>query len=228
MAAVAGLLSAALAGSRVAASQPITWDEVVASYARVHDYTTAYDKEERAISNGELQRIKLYFRKPLDVRMEWLDGSGNVDQIAVYRQGQNDGKLIARRHGMLGLMVGTLHLDVNDRRALEDSRHPITEVGLGHVIDQASRALRAADATAPPPVEDAVDGHPAVRFEIDAKPGARLFGVDGARRARIWVDAAQKLPVKVEIVNEAGAMLERHRFKDLRLNVGLGDSTFTL
>jgi outer membrane lipoprotein-sorting protein len=214
------------AGARGATGQTVAWEDVVASYERVHDYTATYEKEERAISNGEPQRIKLYFRKPLDVRMEWLDEKGAVDQIAVYRQGRNDGKLIARRHGMLGSMVGTLHLDIHDRRAMEDSRHPITEVGLGHVIAQASRAMR--EGQAKPPVEEAIQGRPAVRFEIDAKAGARLFGVEGARRATIWVDPERKLPIKVEIVDEAGGMLERHRFTDVRINVGLTDGTFTL
>jgi outer membrane lipoprotein-sorting protein len=215
------------AGARGAA-QTVAWEDVVASYERVHDYTTTYEKEERAISNGEAQRIKLYFRKPLDVRMEWLDEKGAVDQIAVYQQDRNDGKLIARRHGMLGSVVGTMRLDIHDRRAMEDSRHPITEVGLGHVIAQASRAMRQGQAESKPPVEETVQGRRAVRFEIDGKAGAPLFGVAGARRATIWVDPERKLPIRVEIVDEAGGMLERHRFTDLRINVGLTDATFTL
>ena len=216
------------AGARGAPAQTVAWEDVVASYERVHDYTTTYDKEERAISNGEPQRIKLYFRKPLDVRMEWLDEKGAVDQIAVYQQGRNDGKLIARRHGMLGSMVGTLRLDVRDSRAMQDSRHPITEVGLGHVIAEASRAMRGGQAEAKPPVEETIQGRRVVRFEIDGKAGARLFGVDGARRATIWVDPERKLPIRVEIVDEAGGMLERHRFTDFRIDVGLTDATFTL
>ncbi len=226
-----GAIAVAAPGARAAHDRPdaaVVWEDVVASYERVHDYTALYDKDERAISNGEPQRIRLSFRKPLDVRMEWLNESGAVDQVAVYRQGQNDGKVIAHRSGMLGSVVGTVRLDPHDKRALEDSRHPITEVGLGHIIEQMSRALRDGHVSAHAPVEDSVEGRPAVRFEIDGPEDARLFGVEGARRATVWVDAAQKLPIKVEIVNGAGTMLERHRFKDLRLDVGLKDATFTL
>jgi outer membrane lipoprotein-sorting protein len=129
---------------------------------------------------------------------------------------------------MLGSMIGTVHLDVHDKRALDDSRHPITEVGLGHIIEQATHAMRDGQATSPGPAVDAVDGAPAFRFELTRTGGGALFGIKGAERASIWVDASQKLPVKVVIVDGAGAMLERHRFKELRINVGLTDQTFTL
>jgi len=207
----------------------LSWADVVASYAQVHDYTSRYEKEERAIDEGAMQWIRLSFRKPLDVRMDWMDRGGKVDQVAVYRQGYNDGKLVARKSGMLGSMIGTVHLDVHDKRALEDSRHPITEVGLGHIIEQATHAMRDGEATSGGPTVDAVDGAPAFRFDLARTGGGdALFGIAGAERASIWVDASLKLPVKVVIMDGAGTMLERHRFKELRINVGLTDQTFTL
>lgn len=90
---------------------PITWNDVTASYERVLDYVCVYEKEERAISEGEKQTIRLFFRKPLDVRLEWLNDRGNVDQTAVYRQGLNDGKVLARQSGLLGALAGKLRLD---------------------------------------------------------------------------------------------------------------------
>jgi hypothetical protein len=210
-------------------TESVSWAEVVASYEQVHDYTARYEKEERAIDDGAMQWIRLSFRKPLDVRMDWMERGGKVDQVAVYRQGYNDGKLVARKSGMLGSMIGTVHLDVHDKRALDDSRHPITEVGLGHIIEQATHAMREGQATSAGPAADTVDGAPAFRFELTRTGGGdALFGISGAARASIWVDASQKLPVKVLIVDGAGAMLERHRFKELRINVGLTDQTFTL
>ena len=49
---------------------PITWNDVKSNYEGVADYVCVYEKEERAISNGEKQTIRLSFRKPLDVRLE--------------------------------------------------------------------------------------------------------------------------------------------------------------
>jgi len=208
--------------------QPVPWSDVVAAYEPVRDYTAEYDKHERAIDDGDLQRIKLSFRKPLDVRLEWLDEHGKVDQIAVYRQGQNDGKLLARKSGMLGGMLGLMKLDIHSGRAMGDSRHPITEVGIGHIIDEVSRAMKSGHVTSKPPVEDTLDGARAIRLDLEGPADARMFTVDGARRVSIWVDAALKLPVKAEVVDAAGRMLERHRFVDVKLNVGLTDQTFTL
>ena len=206
----------------------MTWSDVAGSYAAVRDYTATYEKRERAIDHGEPQTIRLSFRQPLDVRLDWLDDKGKVDQTAVYRQGLNDGKLVARRSGMLGSMVGTVRLDPHDKRALEDSRHPITEVGLGYIIDRVARDLRDGRVTSRPVVEDTVDGSPAWRFQLDAPAEVPLFGIEGAARAIVWVDRAVKLPEKVEILDAASAMIERHHFKNLRVNVGLTDAVFTL
>src|SRR5260221_10530413 len=73
--------------SRKSASEasPITWNAVNSSYQGVADYLCVYEKEERVISNGEKQTIRLSFRKPLDVRLEWLNEQGKIDQTAVYR-----------------------------------------------------------------------------------------------------------------------------------------------
>jgi holo-[acyl-carrier protein] synthase len=215
---------AAQGGTRPA----LTWSDVVAAYEPVRDYTATYDKYERAINDGDLQRINLSFRKPLDVRLEWQDEKGKVDQIAVYRQGHNDGKVLARKSGMLGGMLGLMKLDPHSGRAMSDSRHPITEVGIGHIIDEASRAMKSEQVTIKPVVDDTLDGARVVRIEFDGPADAKLFGVEGARRVSIWVDTALKLPVKAEVVDAGGRMLERHRFADLKLNVGLTDQIFTL
>jgi hypothetical protein len=194
----------------------------------VRDYTASYEKRERAIDHGTPQAIRLSFRKPLDVRLDWVDDKGKVDQTAVYRQGMNEGKLIARRSGILGSLVGTVRLDPHDKRALEDSTHPITEVGLGQIIEGVSRDLRDGRAVVQPAVDDAVEGRPAWRFQLEAAATVPLVGLEGARRAIIWVDVALKLPVKLEILDGSGALIERHQFRNLRVNIGLGDDVFTL
>ncbi len=214
------LLGATAASARV---EPSSWDAVVAAYARVQDYTCMYDKEERAISNGEPQRIKLSFRKPLDVRMEWLDGGGKVDQIAVYRQGFNDGKLIARRSGMVGSMLGTMHLDPTEKRALMDSRHPITEVGFGPLIDGIARGITDGVFT---PV--AVAGAAGPQFTWDVRGSEGALGIMGAKRIVVRVDPRLLLPLEVDVFDAKGARLEHHLFSDIRTNVGLSDAVFTL
>jgi outer membrane lipoprotein-sorting protein len=224
-AAMTALSLTVLVGQGAAAT---SWNDVVESYAHVRDYTALYEKEERAISSGERQTIRLSFRKPLDVRLDWLNDDGKVDQTAVYRQGHNGGKVIARRSGLVGRLAGTLTLDPRDRLAMRDSRHPITEVGLGYVINRVSDGLRTGRFTAAPVREVVFGGTQADQFVFDAAPGADALGLGGARRATVWIDRELKLPIQVEVLGADGTVLERHRFRNLRINVGLTDETFSI
>jgi hypothetical protein len=212
----------------VAPLEAMSWSDVVARYATLHDYTCLYEKQERAIDHGALQTIRMSFRKPLDVRLEWLDDAGKVDQVAVYRQGYNDGKVIVKRRGLVGSIAGIIRLDPRSTMALQDSRHPITQVGLGHLIDRVAQDLRSERVTSQPLVEETIDGRACDRLQFDAPAGTALFGIEGARRAVVWIDRVVTLPIKVEILDSAGGMIERHRFRDARLNPALSDAVFTL
>ncbi len=218
----------ALPAPAVALLEPASWTDVVARYGTVHDYTCLYEKRERAIDHGSLQTIRMSFRKPLDVRLEWLDDTGKVDQVAVYRQGYNDGRVIVKRHGLVGSIAGTIRLDPQSTLALQDSRHSITQVGLGYMIDRVSQDLRDERVTSQPLVEEAIDGRTCDRLEFDGPAGMALVGIEGARRAVVWIDRVLKLPIKVEILDSARGMIERHRFRDVRLNPGLADAVYTL
>lgn len=206
---------------------PITWNEVAASYEQIRDYTSLYLKEERAISNGELQTIRLAFRKPLDVRLEWLNEKGKVDQTAVYRQGFNDNKVLARQSSLLGALAGTMKLKPDDQLALEDSRHPITEAGLGGLIEHFKDDAANVQVSNRVVGEDIANGRRAWKFLFTAK-GCALGGLKGACRSIVWIDQELKLPVQAELYDQADGLLERHRFRDLKLNVGLTDQNFKL
>ena len=206
---------------------PLKWDEVASSYDRVGAYVCLYEKEELAISNGEQQTIRLFFRKPFDVRLEWLDDRGKVDQTAVYRQGANNGKVLARQSG-IGSLLGTLRLDPNESLALEDSRHPITEVGLGKLIERVQRDAASPGIASRFLGEETLDGRPAFKFEFKAEADKTIGGLLGANRSLIWIDGEMKLPVKLELYNATNTLLERHRFKNVLLNPKLTDKTFTL
>jgi outer membrane lipoprotein-sorting protein len=214
-----------------AGSQPVRgrlWADAVDRYDAVRDYTAIYEKEERAIDQGAKQRMRLFFRKPLDVRLEWLDDAGEVDQIAVYRHGYNDGKLLARRRGLLGGLLGTLRLDVNGARARADSRHAITDVGLGYIITRVADQTQRGEVAIRLAREEILDGVPCDRLEIASTTNAPLVAIPGARRGTAWIDRALALPVRIDISDQAGLLLERHRFLSVRLNVGLADEVFSL
>jgi hypothetical protein len=157
-----------------------------------------------------------------------LNDSGKVDQTAAYRQGLNNGKVLARRSGILGALAGKLELDPTDSLALSDSRHPITEVGSGKLLNV--RQKDAANATIASHFvgEETLDGRATYQFEFISKGNEAVGGLAPARKALIWIDRETTLPGKLELYNGANTLLERHRFKNVRLNQSLSDKTFTL
>jgi hypothetical protein len=209
------------------APAPLEWEEVASNYDRLSAYVCLYEKEELAISKGELQTMRLSFRKPFDVRLDWLDERGKVDQTAVYRQGANNGKVLARQGG-LGSLMGTMKLDPNESLALEDSRHPITEAGLGKLIERVRHDLATPGIASRFLGEETLDGRPAYKFEFKADTDRTVGGVVGATRSLIWIDREMKLPAKLELYNATNTLLERHRFKSMNLNPKLTDKTFAL
>ena len=207
---------------------PVTWDEITSAYDRLSDYVCLYEKEEKAISDGEQQTMRLSFRKPFDIRIEWLNDKGVVDQTAVYRQGFNDGKVLARQSGLLGALAGKLRLDPNDPLALSDSKHPITEAGLGKIIEHAARDVSDARVATHFVSEEVLDNRDAFKFEFTSKGEGDVNVLAGARKGVVWIDKELKLPVKVEFYDDANVLLERHRFKDIHVNTKLADKVFTL
>jgi hypothetical protein len=119
-------------------------------------------------------------------------------------------------------------LDPRGRIALQDSRHPIPEVGIGHIIERAIGETSRGETTSRVIGEEALEGRPSYHVELIAIGKASIGGLADARRVGIWIDRGLQLPVKVEVRDAAGTLLERHRFKNLQLNVGLTDTTFTL
>lgn len=218
--------------TNIAAANPLpfAWSEISKRYENVKDYTAIYKKEEKAISKGEKQTIKLSFRKPFDIRLDWLNEKGKIDQTAIYQKGKNDDKVVAKQGGLFGSMTGIVKLDPNDSLALQDSRHPITEAGLGNLIERIiAEAGNPQTKTNYSGEEKLEGGRSAYKVEMSNPTRINLTGAAGARKAFVWIDKELLLPVKIEIYgSNDGDLLERHVFKDIKLNANLMDKTFEI
>jgi hypothetical protein len=100
----------------------------------IPDYTATFLKQERV--NGEdlqeLQTIRLKLRhEPFSVHMEWMEG-GDVGRQVLYVDGQD---MFVRLGGKKGKLLPIIPLDPTGSRAMAESRHPATEMGLLHLID---------------------------------------------------------------------------------------------
>src|SRR5262249_11735785 len=100
------------------------------------DYTATFLKQERV--DGvlrDLETIQLKLRhKPFSVYMKWLEGGDEGRQV-LFVEGQNDDKLQVRLGGIKSRLP-VVKLKPTDSLAMQESRHPITEMGLLELTSQ--------------------------------------------------------------------------------------------
>jgi hypothetical protein len=229
---VAVLLLTLFSTARLAVGEVVSADfgrvlqEMKQAYGRVDDYTAHFLLQERV--ERELrpqQEMLLKFKKPLKVYLRWLTGPHEGRQ-ALYPAGSDGRELLVR----LPLLVGaiTVSLDPQSPRARKDSRHAITDVGIGRLLeliaDNTARGLPRDELRVEP-------GGPQVIFDRPTQRYSLHFPADPAKRyycmtAIIDVDQQYQLPIYAEIFDWQGKLIERYGYRDLRLNPGLTDADF--
>ena len=121
----------------------------------------------------------------------------------------------------------------DDPKVLAETRHPITEVGIGATIELIA-GIAAREKTLGHSLEVSASdfqfaGKNVVRYEMLAR---RSHAHRYAYRMLVYVDKQTKLPVRFEAYDApkpgttSGELLEAYSYTDLKLNVGLGDSAF--
>jgi hypothetical protein len=195
-------------------------------YSRVDNYTATFLIQERV--DEELrpeQRLALKFKKPFRVYLRWLTGK-NKGRQALYPAGADGRELWVR----MPLLVGsvTVSLDPQSSRARKGGRHPITDVGIGRLLElfsgNAYRSLQHSELT----VED---GGQHVIFDRATQRYTLYFPPDPAKgyycmTVLIDVDRQHRLPIYTEIFDWDGQLIERYGYLDLRLNPGLTEEDF--
>jgi outer membrane lipoprotein-sorting protein len=196
------------------------------AYTRVDHYTATFLIQERV--EGELrteQQLSLKFKRPLKVYLRWLTGK-NAGRQALYPAGADGNELWVRVPMFVGSV--TVSLDPKSPRARKDSRHPITDVGIGQLLDfvsgNAARGLQNGEVT----IED---GGPRTTFDRPTRRYTLHFPRDPAQgyysmTAIIDIDHEYQLPIYTEIYDWHGQLIERYGYLDLRLNPGLTDEDF--
>jgi hypothetical protein len=204
-----------------------------ARYAEVRDYTCTFVKRERMegrLTSPHVMQMKaranpssIYFRfhKP------------NNGREAIYVAGRNGGKLLAHDVGIGRLLAGTMSLDPRGSMAMEDCRHPITEAGIGALIDTVAKHWAA----------ELSPGETVVRFEPNMTIGphacSMIETLHPARqpgflfhKVRVYIDSEHGLPIRFEGFDwpkhpgAAPDLVEEYTYLDLRVNVGLTEHDF--
>jgi outer membrane lipoprotein-sorting protein len=196
------------------------------AYERVDHYTATFLIQERVDRElGPSQRLEFKFKKPLKIYLRWLTGKHEGRQ-ALYPAGVDGNELWVRQPMLVGAV--TVSLDPQSPRARKGSRHAITDVGIGRLLDfiteNASRGLQRGELT----IED---GGQRITLDRPTQRYIQHFPVDPAKgyycmTAVIDVDREHQLPIYAEIFDWHGQLIERYGYLDLRLNPGLTDDDF--
>ena len=208
-----------------------------AAYARVRDYTCVFTRQERigAILSGEQVAEMKVRTQPHSVYVRFGTPATVSGMEAVYVATRRNGRIRYKPPGKAGVN-GFLTVSADDPKMLADNRHPVSDLGIGPVLDRlASAAAREKSLNNPVeafPSDFAFAGRPVTRYEVfTRRPHAHRY----AYRYFVYVDKETKLPVRYEAYDQPrpgasadGELLEAYSFTELKVNVGLGDSTFEL
>lgn len=202
-----------------------------AVFANVDDYTAEFHKNVVVGKKRINQQMEIKVReKPFSVYLKFLNQ--HKGREVIYIDGRNDGNLLT--HGVgIETIVGTLKLDPKGSTAMEESRYPITMIGMRKmvqkIISQWESELAIPD--------------PTVKFYPNAKIGSlecRVVQTSHARKqskahfhmTRLYIAKDSGLPVRVEqfgFPTKAGAkpvMLEQYTYLGVKTNVGLKSIEF--
>lgn len=197
------------------------------SYAEVRDYTAILLRRE-LIDDAlrDQETILLKFQRPFKVYLKWLDGPGKGRE-GLYVAGANKGRFLVREpRGIRRLF--TVALDPADPRVLEESRHPVTDVGIGRLLEIIGENVRRAARNGVLQLVDRGPGIVADRraYQVEgilpSKPGAGYY----CYRVFLSFDEENDLPIRVVVYDWDDRIVEQYEYTQLRLNAALSDQDF--
>ena len=108
-------------------------------YKSVTDYTCTFWKRERidgTLIPAHVMAMKVR-TKPQSIYLKFQQPAKGRE--AIFVAGRHSGKVVAHDVGFNKLLAGTLHLEPTSARAMTDCRHPITEAGIGPLLETVSK-----------------------------------------------------------------------------------------
>jgi hypothetical protein len=211
-----------------------TWIKAAAdAFRRVRDYQCTFVKQERI--DGALQEEQTAIMKvrnqPFSVALKFQSPKSMAGRGAAYIAGKNNNQLKAK--GPLGL--ATFSLDPHDPKAMQGTRHALTEAGIGHLIEEIAAAQQRPKSESADAVQVSIN-----EVQVNRRGCARIEVIDpkadGKRshyRSVIYFDKDTNLPIRIENYDRlrsngpaGGELIECFTYLDLRLNIGLTDAAF--
>lgn len=197
----------------------------------VKDYSASFFKEEMVGKTRINHQLSLKVREtPFSAYLRYENP--HKGREAIFVTGQNNDKMLAHGTGIEAI-VGTLELDPSGDRALEESRYPITNIGMRNLLELTIAQWNS---------ELNVPGVK-VRYFPNAKVSnveCRVFESSYDKKhkgvkfhmTRLYVDKKTAFPVRVEqfdFPTKTGAkpaILEQYTYLNVKANGGLKDIDF--
>jgi hypothetical protein len=212
----------------VRAAEPLALLEPMATaYARVQRYTARFVRQE--VVDGALrprEEALLKWERPGRIYLRWTAGRPAGREI-LFVPGQNGGRMLVREPGLLASLA-TIVMAPDSPRVLEESRHPVTDIGIGRLIDlildNARRAAAAGELTTRD-LSSAVGPEGAgLRVEI-VLPASADRGYY-CRRLALAIGESSGLPVRAVVYDWADRMVAEYAYLDLKLDPSLAARDF--
>ncbi len=233
----ASILEAKMSANSVdaLASFQMSLTEMKVAYAKVFDYSGHFVRQERV--RGKLmpeQTAELRVKaKPRSIAMKFIGPKELLGHELVYVTGRHAEMIRVRPAGNFDAKAFQT-VNPTDPRAMVDTRHPITEIGIGAAIDHLEKMTTIERRLRNPMSVSMADFNfvkrPVIRYEIfTERPHALRY----AYRTVVYVDKETKLPVRIEAYDQptvngavGGELLEAHSFVNLKFNQGIGEVPF--
>ena len=202
-------------------------------FSQVRDYTCTFFKRERIGGRMTPQYVMKMKARTRPLSIYFLFVRPNAGREAIWVAGRNGGRAVVHDVGLGKLLAGTLELDPRSDRAMEDNRHPITEAGLGHLIDTVYERWNA----------EMKPGETKVTIVPNTRIGERVCTMIESlhpqrhpsymfHKVKLYFDQEHGLPIRFEAYDWprrpglAAELVEEYTYHNLRLNPGLSEQDF--
>ncbi|HDS09624.1 MAG TPA: DUF1571 domain-containing protein [Firmicutes bacterium] len=197
-------------------------------FSEIDTYNTIMTKQIRLKNKvTEKETMEIYFKKPFSVKL--ISKNQDKDQVIVYIEGKNDGKMIVRLKTVIDSYV-RLKVDPEGKLAMKNQLHSVKEASLGKTIDLIVKNLRR--------------GLEENKLQLDYngkenKYNTTLYSFTGffnaaeedgyfCKKAVIKVDSELKLPREIIIYDWEDNIREWYEYLEIRLNVTITDAVFDI
>ena len=193
----------------------------------VQSYTARFVRQE--VVEGSLrprEEALLKFQRPGRIYLRWTAGRPAGREI-LFVPGQNGDRMLVREPGLLASLA-TIVMAPDSPRVLEESRHPVTDIGLGRLIglilDNTRRAAAAGDLAVRDLGSSVGPEGPGRGLEalLGGQPDRGYY----CRRLVLVVGEVSGLPLRAAMYDWADRMVAEYAYLDLRLDPPLSGRDF--